>query len=175
MSNDVEARFQEVKRSIESYVRVLRRDAHLIHRDLSRRYGRDSFLGTELGFIPQAYGEDRDAADYVRLHGFDEIGGWFTANLLATEVGVLQDTEDPKGKWFRVGREVPKRMLTHELTIECEDSDTFRNILRFGPASLDFQRHVAVCTFPPGQENNAWQAYYAAERMSGTSVNMETR
>ncbi|MBI2232559.1 MAG: hypothetical protein HYU56_01455 [Candidatus Aenigmarchaeota archaeon] len=175
MSDDIEARYQEAKRSIESYVSVLRRDAHLIHGDLSRRYDRNPFLGTELEFIPQAYREDRAAADFIRLHGSDEITGWETASLLATEVGVLQYAEDPQGKWFHVSRNVPERMLTHELTMNCTNFHAFKNILRFGPAYYDPHKFIATYTFPPGREDNAWQTYYAAEMMPGVSVSMETR
>lgn len=175
MSNDIDARFQEVERATMSYIGVLRRDAHLIHSDLSRRYERNPFLGTELGFIPEAYREDRVAADYVRLHRSDEIGGWETANLLATEVGVLQHTEDPQGLWFRVSREVPERMLTHELTMNCTNFHAFKKILRFGPAFYDPHKFTATYTFPPGQEDIAWQTYYTAEGIPGVSVSMETR
>ena len=175
MSDDIEARYQAIVRATMSYVGVLRRDAHLIHGELLQRYSRDPFLGTELEFIPQAYREDRAATDFIRLHGCDEITGWETASLLATEVGVLQHAEDPQGKWFRVSREVPERMLTHELTISCTNSGTFKNILIFGPASYDPHKFIATYTFPPGRENNAWQTYYAAEIMPGVSVSMETR
>ena len=173
---DIDRALERVIKATESYIGVLRRDAHLINGDLSRRYDRNPFLGTELVFIPEGYHADIAAADYLRLHGpIDRIAGCETANLLANEVGVLQNTEDPKGLWFRVSKKLPEKMLSYQLTIKCLDRDALKEALRFGGSSVDMQELEVTYGFPPDQEVIARQVHDALQKLPNVFVRMETR